>query len=181
LRCLFDRFFVLQRPRILIVSSELEKTRWGQLPKMCSLSRQQMICILFWKKDDDVLNYEHSIFKEKLFKSVLLTSWIPANSCVLYEHGEKLKNHSLLRSVMVNQLYTRDLVCCIWTILYTSCVFISCLSIRKIEKKSFRSACLQPEDSGIQEVKALSAHYAVFSLLFYGSFQIYFYFSFLLL
>jgi hypothetical protein len=34
-----------------------------------------------------------------------LTSRIPGNSCVLYEHREKSENHSLFRSLMVNQLY----------------------------------------------------------------------------
>ena len=73
----------------------------------------------------------------------ILTSRIPTISCVLYEYEEKLKTHSLLRSTTVNQLYT------------TGPVFIRCLSIRKNEKKFFRSACIQPEHRGSQEVKSI--------------------------
>jgi len=71
------------------------------------------------------------------WRGIRLTSWILANSCVLYEHREKSNNHSLLRSVMVNQLFICNLAYRIWMILYTESVFISCLSIRKNEKKKF--------------------------------------------
>ena len=48
---------------------------------------------------------------------------------------------------------------------YTCAVFISCVSIRKYKDRLFHSPCIQPEDSGIQEVDSLETEHAYINIV----------------
>ena len=83
------------------------------------------------------------------WKRVDLTSWILKDSCVLHKWRENTENHSLLRSVVSNQLDICDIFDWIWMNGRVRVLYISWTE-RKIN--SFRSACLQTENSRIEEV-----------------------------